>query len=172
MNTWASGTLVFENWEYFVRPQFTVTQSSFSFFFGVQHWLTGEVENSKTSENVFPRLFHSGFSILHNTQNRKLGDENLGFFSEAFWSNYEYFQSPEVFQLRAFHFAPHSKRKTRSWKTPRGGGNFNFFCTGVCGHKIGKLTHPQTKAGPSINKNTSILRLFTTEIDQTTIGFI
>ena len=31
MNTWASGTLVFENWEYFVRPQFTVAQSSFSF---------------------------------------------------------------------------------------------------------------------------------------------
>ena len=55
---------------------------------------------------------------------------------------------------------------------PRGGGHFNFVCTGVCGHRIGKLTHPQTEAGPSINKNTPILRLFTTEIDQTTIGFI
>ena len=44
-------------------------------------------------------------------------------------------------------------------------GHFNFVCTGVCGHRIGKLTHPQTKAGPSINKNTPILRLFTTEID-------
>ena len=31
----------------------------------------------------------------------------------------------------------------------------------VCGHRIGKLTHPQTKTGPSINKNRSILRLFT-----------
>ena len=29
-----------------------------------------------------------------------------------------------------------------------GGGHFNFICTGVCGHRIGKLTHPQTKAGP------------------------
>ena len=29
-----------------------------------------------------------------------------------------------------------------------GGGHFNFVCTGVCGHRIGKLTHPQTKAGP------------------------
>ena len=28
-----------------------------------------------------------------------------------------------------------------------GGGHFNFICTGVCGHRIGKLTHPQTKAG-------------------------
>ena len=24
------------------------------------------------------------------------------------------------------------------------GGHFNFVCTGVCGHTIGKLTHPQT----------------------------
>ena len=54
------------------------------------------------------------------------------------------------------------------------GGHFNFVCTGVSGHRIEKLTHPQTKAGPSINrnKNTPILRLFTTEIDSTTIGFI
>ena len=28
------------------------------------------------------------------------------------------------------------------------GGHFNFICTGVCGYRIGKLTHPQTKAGP------------------------
>ena len=28
-----------------------------------------------------------------------------------------------------------------------GGGDFNFICTGVCGHRIGKLTHPQTKPG-------------------------
>ena len=34
---------------------------------------------------------------------------------------------------------------------PRGGGHFNFICTGVCGHKIGKLTHPQTKAGTKID---------------------
>ena len=27
------------------------------------------------------------------------------------------------------------------------GGHFNFICTGVCGHRTGKLTHPQTKAG-------------------------
>ena len=52
------------------------------------------------------------------------------------------------------------------------GGHFNFVCTGVCGHRIGKLTNRQTKDGPSINKNTPILRLFTTEIVQTTIGFI
>ena len=30
-----------------------------------------------------------------------------------------------------------------------GGGQFNFICTEVCGHRIGKLTHPQTKTGPN-----------------------
>ena len=44
----------------------------------------------------------------------------------------------------------------------RGGGHFNSNCTGVCGHRIGKLTHPQTKAGP---KTDPILRLFAIEID-------
>ena len=48
---------------------------------------------------------------------------------------------------------------------PGGGGHFNLIYIGVCGHRIGKLTHPQTKAGPSINKNRPILRLFTIEID-------
>ena len=48
---------------------------------------------------------------------------------------------------------------------PGGGRHFNFACMGVCGHRIRKLTHSQTEAGPSINKNTPILRLFTTEID-------
>ena len=57
----------------------------------------------------------------------------------------------------------YKKLITVNWLSPR--GHFNFVCTGVCGHRIGKLTHPQTKAGPSINKNTPILRLFTTEID-------
>ena len=28
-----------------------------------------------------------------------------------------------------------------------GGGHFSFICAGVCGHRIGELTHPQTKAG-------------------------
>ena len=42
-----------------------------------------------------------------------------------------------------------------------GGGHFNFVCTGVCGHIIGKLTHPQTKGGLSINKNRPIPRLCT-----------
>ena len=41
------------------------------------------------------------------------------------------------------------------------GGDFNFLCTGVWGHTIGKLTHPQTKAGPKINKNRPIPRLCT-----------
>ena len=38
---------------------------------------------------------------------------------------------------------------SRRHKIPgEGEGHFNFICTGVCGHRIGKLTHPQTKAGP------------------------
>ena len=32
------------------------------------------------------------------------------------------------------------------------GGHFNFICTGVCGHRIGTLTHSQTKAGPKLTK--------------------
>ena len=43
------------------------------------------------------------------------------------------------------------------------GGHCSFFCTGVCSHTIGKLTHPQTEAGPSINKNRPIPRLCTTK---------
>ena len=27
-------------------------------------------------------------------------------------------------------------------------GHFNFIGMGVCGHRIGKLTYPQTNAGP------------------------
>ena len=49
--------------------------------------------------------------------------------------------------------------------TPGRGGHFIFICMGECGHRIGKLTHPQTKAGPSINKKRPILRLFKIEID-------
>ena len=37
-------------------------------------------------------------------------------------------------------------------ETPGGGGRFNFVCTGLCRHTVGKLTHPQTTAGLSINK--------------------
>ena len=44
-----------------------------------------------------------------------------------------------------------------------GGGHNNFVCTGVCSHRIGQLTHLQTKAGPSINKNRPIPKLFTIE---------
>ena len=40
-----------------------------------------------------------------------------------------------------------------------GMGRFNFVCTRVCGHTIGKLTHPQTKVGLSANKNRFIPRL-------------
>ena len=37
--------------------------------------------------------------------------------------------------------------------------SLSFVGMGVCGHTIGKLTHPQTKAGPSIDKNRPIPRL-------------
>ena len=40
---------------------------------------------------------------------------------------------------KAYH-VPYWQDKTR-------GGHFNFACTGVCGHIIGKLTHSQTKPG-------------------------
>ena len=45
--------------------------------------------------------------------------------------------------------APDQKDTIKVATAPRGGGgHFNFICTGGCGHRIGKLTHPQTKAGP------------------------
>ena len=48
---------------------------------------------------------------------------------------------------------------------PMPGGHFSFVCTGVCGHTIEKLTHPQIKAGLSINKNRPIPRLRTIKHD-------
>ena len=53
----------------------------------------GEVENSEfseTSENQFSEVFNSEFSILHYTQNGKLGDENLGVLFQAFLPNSEF----------------------------------------------------------------------------------
>ena len=74
-----------------------------------------KTENSelKTSECSFkpfyqpPSFSNSEFSILHCTQNGKLGDENLGVLFQAFLPNSEFFQ------LRVFHFALYPKRKTR-----------------------------------------------------------
>ena len=54
------------------------------------HSKQGEVENSEfsenseTSENQFSEVFNSEFSILHYTQNGKLGDENFGVLFQAF----------------------------------------------------------------------------------------
>ena len=52
----------------------------------------GEVknsENSETKENIFPRFFHSEFSIctIPETENSEI--KTSEFFSEAFWSNSE-----------------------------------------------------------------------------------
>ena len=40
-----------------------------------------------TLENQFSEVFHSEFSVLFYTQNRKLGDENLGVFSKVYPNN-------------------------------------------------------------------------------------
>ena len=42
-----------------------------------------------TSENQFSEVFHSEFSVLFYTQNRKLGVENLGVFSKGAVRNYQ-----------------------------------------------------------------------------------
>ena len=73
-----------------------------------------KTENSemKASECCFkpfyqtPSFANSEFSILHYTQNGKLGDENLGVLFQAFLLNSEFFQ------FRVFHFALYPKRKT------------------------------------------------------------
>ena len=46
-------------------------------------------------------------------------------------------------------------------KVNSGGGSLQLCLYGVCGHIIGKLTNPQSKAGLSINKNRPIQRLCT-----------
>ena len=45
-------------------------------------------------------------------------------------------------------------------QSPGGGGrgHFNFICTGVCGHRIGKLTHPQTKASTKTDPSSDYLQ--------------
>ena len=50
----------------------------------------------------------------------------------------------------------------------RAGGRIQLCLQGRrgCGYRTGKLTHPQTKAGPSINKNRPIPRLFAIELNQ------
>ena len=47
-----------------------------------------------------------------------------------------------------------------------GGGHFNFICTGVCGHRIGKLTHPQTKAGTKTDPFSDYLQQKLTKLQQ------
>ena len=42
-----------------------------------------------TQRISFPRFFHSEFSVLFYTQNRKLGVENLGVFSKGAVINYQ-----------------------------------------------------------------------------------
>ena len=61
---------------------------------------------------------------------------------------------------------------TTIWRPGSGGGGGG---EGSCGHNIGKLTYPQTKAGPSISKNRPIPRLCTLKhepnFDEITISF-
>ena len=60
------------------------------------------------------KVFNSEFSILHYTQNGKLGDENLGVLVQAFLPNSEFFQ------FRVFHFALYPNGKL-------GVGNLRVF---------------------------------------------
>ena len=71
-------------------------------------------ENSETSENQFSEVFNLSFPFctIPKTENSELKtseicSEVVPSNSGVLWSN------SEVFQLRLFHFALHSKRKTR-----------------------------------------------------------
>ena len=62
-------------------------------------------------------------------------------------------------KLSSFLLSP-----TELWENvpmPGGRGSLQLCLYGVCGHNIGKLTYPQTKAGLSISKNRPIPRLCT-----------
>ena len=47
------------------------------------HEIVENLEFSENSDNQFYEVFHSGFSIWHYTQSRKLRVENLIVFSQA-----------------------------------------------------------------------------------------
>ena len=77
-----------EKFHYLSPKHVNVTSSSsvptFCNFSENRLFLDGEVENSEfsenseTSENQFPEVFNSEFSVLYFTQNRKIGVEHLG----------------------------------------------------------------------------------------------
>ena len=102
---------------------------------------TGSSPEYLTSENQFSEVFHSEFSVLFHTQNRKLGVENLGVFSKVYQNN-DFFLLNCVtsriliklrvfFQLRGFVFALYPKPKTRRWKT----SEFDLIITVECSAK-------------------------------------
>ena len=69
-------------------------------------------ENSETSENQFSEVFNSEFSILHYTQNGKLGVENLGVLFQAFLPN-----MLRVFPTPSFPFCTIPKTENSEMKT-------------------------------------------------------
>ena len=92
-----------------------------------------------TSENQFSDVFHSEFSVLFYTQNRKLGVENLGVFSKVYPNN-DFFllncvTSRILIKLRGFVFALYPKPKTRRWKT----SEFDLIITVLSVVQNGKL---------------------------------
>ena len=58
---------------------------------------------------------------------------------------------------------PVSHKNTDCPMSPPGALQLRLY--GECGHRIGKLTHPQIKAGPPINKTHPFSDYSTTEID-------
>ena len=62
-------------------------------------------ENSGNSENQFSEVFNSEFSILHYTQNGKLGDENLGVLFQPFYQTPSFSNS----EFPILHFTQNGK---------------------------------------------------------------
>ena len=81
-------------------------------------WECGAISPKDEVENSgFPEISPPRFPFCTIPKTEKLGDENLGISSEAFWSNSEVlWSSSEVFHFRVFGLGYSAKSKPRGWK--------------------------------------------------------
>ena len=159
MNTWASGTLVVENWEYFVRPQFTVAQSSFSF-------LAFNIDSLVRSKTRKPRrMSFRGFSTpcfpfctTPKTENSKMktSDFSLKHFDQTMSTLIKLpkFSSSDFFIL---HHTQNGKLGVWSkCVEPGGGGNFLMSGIRVCATDQGRFfTYKNPEQAPTFWSFTS-----------------
>ena len=113
-------------------------------------WLSEKISNSYNVDVLYIIINYLiwRFAIYH-------------LFGEIFGWNYTIYSNAgnvgnfwrKIYSLTIEYAMKNSPKQIHLNEKGNLGGPFNFVCTGVCGRIIGKLTHPQAKAGLSINKN-------------------